>query len=203
MRLFLVRHGETAWNRDRRIQGARSNTPLNETGYEQADRLAAVLKKQGLDAVYSSPLKRAVDTAEVIAKECKVPLVVVPEFREIDAGELDGLSTLEMGNHYATFWADWSKGDPSTRLPNGESLEELQKRAWWAMERILEKHVDGGVVSVVAHMFTNMVIIARALDLDLRNVLHLRQDSAAISVIEFSARRHVLALLNDTCHLKG
>jgi len=200
VRLFLVRHGETAWNRDKRIQGARSNTPLNQSGFEQADRLANLLRQEGLDAAYSSPLKRAMDTAQVIAKECRIPLSVVPEFREIDAGELDGLTTREMGSRYATFWEDWSQGDPSTRLPSGESLEELQNRAWWAVERILERHVDGAAV-MVAHMFTNMVVIAKAIDLDLRHVLHLRQDTAAVNIVEFSTQRNVLTLLNDTCHL--
>ncbi len=201
MRLFLVRHGETAWNKEKRIQGCRSNTALNETGYEQADRLAVLLRNERLDAAYCSPLKRAMDTAEVIAGECRLPLSVLPELREIDAGELDGLSRREMGSYHAAFWADWSKGDPSTRLPGGESLEELQSRAWWAIERILERHVDGAAVAV-GHMFTNMVVIARAVNLDLRHILHLRQDPAALNIIEFSTQRNVLILLNDTCHLR-
>lgn len=202
MRLILVRHGETAWNRERRIQGARSNPPLNERGYQQADRLASLLTKERLDGVYSSPLKRAMDTAQVTASECRVPLNIVPELREIDAGELDGLSGLEMGSRYAAFWEEWRKGDPSTRLPGGESLEELQNRAWWAVERILEKHVDGSAAAV-GHMFTNMAIIARALGLEMRNLRRLRQDLAAISVLEISMKRNVLILFNDTCHLEG
>lgn len=202
MKLFLVRHGETAWNKERRIQGCRSNPPLNQTGYEQADRLASLLKNESFDAVYTSPLKRAMDTAQVIARECRAPLSILTELREIDAGELDGLSGREMGVRYAAFWDEWRKGDPATRLPGGESLEELQNRAWWAVERILERHVDG-TAAAIGHMFTNMVIIARALGLDVRNLVRLRQDTAAISVLEMSTGGNVLTLFNDTCHLEG
>lgn len=200
MKLFLVRHGETAWNRDRRIQGSRSNTPLNQTGIEQADLIADLLKQEKLDSIYSSPLKRAMDTAQAIARECKLAVRVVPELREIDAGELDGLSEREMGYHQIALWNDWSKGDPAMRLPNGESLEDVQKRAWWAVERMLERHVDGTAVAV-GHMFTNLAIIARVLGIPLQHVLHLRQDAAAINTIEFSTQKNLLVLLNDTCHL--
>jgi broad specificity phosphatase PhoE len=197
----LVRHGETAWNRQRRIQGSRSNTQLSETGYDQADRIAALLKGERIDAIYSSPLKRAVNTAQTLATACGQQVRALPELQEIDAGEMDGLSEKEMGPGHLAFWNEWRKGDPDLRLPAGESLEELQKRVWWAVERIIERHTDDTVV-VVGHLFTNLVIICGALGLDLRNMRRLRLAPASISVVEFTTHGNTLLLFNDTCHLE-
>lgn len=200
MRLILIRHGETAWNRHRRIQGCRSNTQLDEVGYEQADKIASRLKQQRIDAVYSSPLKRAVNTAQAIATACGLQVRTMPELQEIDAGELDGLSEQDMSQSSIAFWNEWRKGDPSLRLPGGESLEDLQRRVWWAFERVLERHPDDTVV-VVGHLFTNLVIVSRALDLGLHNIRRLRLTPASISVVEFTTNGNTLLLFNDTCHL--
>jgi len=200
MRLLLVRHGETEWNRHRRIQGCRSNTQLDEVGYGQADKIAALLKQQGIDAIYSSPLKRATNTAQAIAAACGLQVRTMPELQEIDAGELDGLSERDMSQGYLAFWSEWRKGDPSLRLPGGESLEDLRRRAWWALDRILERHSDG-TVAVVGHLFTNLVIVSRVLGLDLQNIRRLSLAPASISVMEFTTLGNTLLLLNDTCHL--
>lgn len=201
MKLILIRHGETSWNKQRRIQGSRSNTQLNETGYGQADRIAALLKQQRIDAIYSSPLKRAVNTAETLATACGLQVRTVPELQEIDAGELDGLSEKDMCQGHLAFWNEWGKGDPSLHLPGGESLEDLQKRVGWAVERILERHTDD-TVAVVGHLFTNLVIICWALGFDLRNIRRLRLATASISIVEFTTRGNTLLLFNDTCHLE-
>jgi len=201
VRLILIRHGETAWNKQRRIQGSRSNTQLSETGYDQADRIAASLKRERTDAIYSSPLKRAMNTAQAVATACGLQVRTMPELQEIDAGDLDGLSEKEMGPGHLAFWSEWRKGDPALHLPGGESLEELQKRVWWAVERILERHTEETVV-VVGHLFTNLVVICRALGLGLHNIRRLRLAPASISIVEFTTQGNTLLLFNDTCHLE-
>jgi probable phosphoglycerate mutase len=201
MRLLLIRHGETSWNKQRRIQGSRSNTPLSETGYKQADRIAALLKPQRVDAIYSSPLRRAVNTAQTLAGACGLQVRTVPELQEIDAGDLDGLSEKEMGEGHLAFWKEWRRGDPSLHLPGGESLDDLQKRVWWAVERLLERHTDD-TVAVVGHLFTNLVIVCKALGLDLHNIRRLRLATASISIVEFTTQGNALLLFNDTCHLE-
>jgi probable phosphoglycerate mutase len=201
MRLLLIRHGETSWNKQRRIQGSRSNTPLSETGYKQADRIAALLKPQKVDAIYSSPLRRAVNTAQTLAGACGLQVRTVPELQEIDAGDLDGLSEKEMGEGHLAFWKEWRRGDPSLHLPGGESLDDLQKRVWWAVERLLERHTDD-TVAVVGHLFTNLVIVCKALGLDLHNIRRLRLATASISIVEFTTQGNALLLFNDTCHLE-
>lgn len=202
MKLILIRHGQTAWNRHKRIQGCRSNTQLDEVGYGQADKIASLLKQQRIDAIYSSPLRRAVNTAQAIAAASGLQVRTMPELQEIDAGELDGLSEQDMSQASLAFWSEWRKGDPSLHLPGGESLEDLERRVWWALERILERHPDD-TVALVGHLFTNMVIICRALGLDLHNIGRLRLAPASISIVEFTTNGNTLLLFNDTCHLGG
>lgn len=202
MRLLLIRHGETPWNREKRVQGCRSDTELSQRGREQAEKIALLLRKQRVDALYSSPLKRAVDTAKVIAQACGLEVQVASDLREIDAGELEGLSQEELRKRYEEFWKEWRESDPSFPLPGGESLEGLQRRAWGEMERIMERHPKETVV-VVGHLLANLTIICRALGLDLGHLGRLRQDPGAINVLEITRQGSSLLQFNDTCHLEA
>jgi broad specificity phosphatase PhoE len=200
MRLLLIRHGETPWNRERRVQGCRSDTELSQRGREQAEKIALLLRKQRVDALYSSSLRRAVDTAKVIAQACGLEVQVAYDLREIDAGELEGLSQEELRKRYEEFWKEWSQSDPCFPLPGGESLEGLQRRTWGEIERIMERHPKE-TVAVVGHLLANLAIICRALGLDLSHLGRLRQDSGAINVLEITRQGSSLLQFNDTCHL--
>jgi broad specificity phosphatase PhoE len=201
MKLILIRHGETEWNKQRRIQGCRSDTRLSPKGLEQADRLAAVLRKERMDAIYSSPMKRASETAQIIAEACKLPVHVFNELREIDAGELDGMFERELTGPYETAWKEFRNGNASTPLPGGESLQDLQKRTSWAVDRMLEKHIDGTVV-VVAHLLANLVIVCQVLGINLSQIARFKQAPASITILELTTQGNSLLLFNDTCHLQ-
>lgn len=202
MRLILIRHGQTASNRDRIIQGCGSDSGLSQRGWEQAERTASLLGKQEIDAVYSSPLKRAVDTAQAIAQTCQLEVNVTAGLKEIDAGELEGVPLDNMEEQHMEPWREWIRGNTSLPLPGGESLEELQRRAWKEIERIMERHRDETVV-IVSHFMVTVAIICRAMGIDLSHALLLRQDPAGISIVEISAQGNSLLLFNDTCHLDG
>jgi broad specificity phosphatase PhoE len=201
MKLILIRHGETEWNKQRRIQGCRSDTRLSPKGLEQADRLAAVLRKERMDAIYSSPMKRASETAQVIAEACKLQVQVFNELREIDAGELDGLFERELTGPYETAWKEFRNGNASAPLPGGESLQDVRKRTSWAVDRMLEKHIDGTVV-VVAHLLANLAIVCQALDINLGQIARFKQAPASITILELTTQGNSLLLFNDTCHLQ-
>ena len=201
MKLILIRHGETEWNKQRRIQGCRSDTRLSPKGLEQADRLAAVLRKERMDAIYSSPMKRASETAQIIADACKLQVQVLNELREIDAGELDGLFERELTRPYETAWKEFRNGNASTPLPGGESLQDVQKRTSWAVDRMLEKHIDGTVV-VVAHLLANLAMVCQALDINLGQIARFKQFPASITILELTTQGNSLLLFNDTCHLQ-
>lgn len=200
MRLILVRHGETDWNRERRVQG-HSDVALCEEGLQQAEEVAKALQREKIVAIYSSPLQRALQTAQAVAKYHSLPVETVEDLKELDVGELDGLSFTEMRARYGDFLKQWAADAGPLRLPQGESLQELQERAWKVVEQIRGKHREGTVV-VVSHNFALNSIICKAIGLSLSCFRRLRTEVAAISVLDFTERGPVLVLLNERCHLR-
>lgn len=193
-RIILVRHGETDWNRELRIQGGSSDTPLNEKGRRQAEDLALRLNRDRIQAVYSSPLKRALETAEAIACYHQLGVVVEPLLREIEAGTLEGVTAGELGKRFSELL---TQDGVSKKIPGGESLTELQQRCWGCIEQISRKHTDGDLV-VVSHYFTILSIICSALMLPLSRITRLRLSTGSISVINLNGKEARLELFNDT-----
>jgi probable phosphoglycerate mutase len=200
VRVILVRHGETDWNVARRIQGGGSDTPLNERGNRQKDCLALRLKGENIGAVYSSPLKRALDTAQAIARYHNLEVVVEPSLREIDVGELEGASVLEMGKHLDEVLTGHGQGMP--RMPGGESIQHVQTRVWGTVKRLAEKYPDGTLV-VVSHYFAILSVICSVLNMPLSQLGRFRMSAASISTIAFEGDVTRLMSFNDTCHLDG
>lgn len=198
--LYLVRHGQTEWNRLHRIQG-QSDPPLNETGRAQALALARTFAGMPLDAVYSSPLQRARDTAESVAQAHNLSIQTFDELKELNVGALDGVTLAEMRERHGDFLARWRR-DASVRLPGGgETLAELQARAWAVIERISRAHA-GQRVAVVTHSFLTQVVISAVLGLPLDHFRRVRVSEGCISTVEFAFNgRSRLAAMNDCCHL--
>lgn len=204
MRLILVRHGETEWNQQHRVQGL-GNLGLNKRGRRQAQALAQALKDQKLEAIYASPLKRAGETAEAIARFHQLEVVTLDGLIELDAGELDGLTGEEMRSKHGKFLDKWITDAAAVRLPGGGSLAELQDEAWAAIEDILYRHQDEGekgTVVVVTHFFVTLCILCKAIELDLSRYRRLKLDVAATCTLDFTPRGTVLTCLNDTSHLR-
>ena len=201
MRLYLVRHGETDWNKEGRVQG-RSDQELSPLGLRQAQFLGEALRAEPIAAVYSSPLRRAFETAEAIARFHS--LCVEPEegLVEMDHGHLDGLLMEDMRRDYGGFLEEWRVESADLHVPGGESLVELQARAWAAVEGILGRHPQDTVVAV-SHFFAIITIIAKALNLDLAYARRLRQDLGALSILDFGERGPALSRLNDSHHLSS
>ncbi len=174
---LLVRHGETDWNRDRRFQG-HADPPLNETGREQARTLAAELAREQLDAVYTSDLARANETAEIIARRLSVPIVVDAELREIDVGEWQGLTWPEIEERFPDGVRNWhERGHGWER---GETYDALGERVVRALRRIGAEHPAGRIL-IVGHGGT--VRSVRAL-IEGRSVAQSRLESPAIGNCE-------------------
>lgn len=201
MRLILVRHGETSWNETHKFQGF-SDIELSSKGKSQAQSLAESLKGQALEAIYTSPLIRAQQTAKQIARYHGCPVILDEGLKELNQGQLEGLTAEDLRQGYPDFLRRWIQEPELTHLPKGESLGELQRRAWKAIEQILRKHPEGTVL-VVGHSFVNLTILCRVLEVPLNYFRRFRQDPTGKNVIEFSERGAVLHCLNDTCHLVG
>lgn len=201
MRLFLIRHGETWWNEIHKFQGS-SDVELSPQGWRQAQKLALSLKDEPIAKIYTSPLKRAQQTAAEVAKCHHCSITILDELRELHQGHLEGLSGEEFMQKYPNFLKEWLKNPAGIKLPGGESLRELQQRAWQAVERIIKENISATVVAV-AHNFVNIVILCKILGISLNNFRCLKQDPTAKNLLEFSKKGTFVHLLNDTCHLKN
>jgi broad specificity phosphatase PhoE len=201
--VYLIRHGETWWNREGRCQGV-TDIPLTDKGYRQARAIAAALADKPLSAILSSPLQRGKETAAIIAERHGLAVEVREELREWNQGELEGLTGAELlGNHRA-FFQRWFQDSAGTAPPGGEPLQTLQMRAWPVIDSLRERGLNGPV-AVVSHTMTLGTIICAALGLELANIHRLKLDLASRSTITFSPfglfSAWVLTALNDRHYL--
>ena len=120
-RILAIRHGETAWNVEHRIQG-QLDLPLNEAGRRQVQRLALAVADEGLDAIYSSDLARAMETAQAVARGCGRPIVADVGLRERGFGTFEGLSYGEINERWPAEAERWRRRDPTFGAPGGETL---------------------------------------------------------------------------------
>lgn len=160
-KVFLVRHGATDWNIEKRAQG-HADIELNDAGRKQAAAAATELAHSDVAAVYSSDLKRAYDTAAAIAGAHGLEVTVDPDFREIDQGEWEGLTTDEI----RTRWPDlWGPNRHYNARPGGESPQQVKERSMRALAKAVAAHPDETIV-VVSHGGTIRWISAEALGYD-------------------------------------
>jgi broad specificity phosphatase PhoE len=145
--IFLARHGESDWNVEKRFQG-HSDRPLTERGREQAHALADLVGSEKIDAVYTSPLSRARETAEIVAARAGLKAVALPELREVDTGSWSGLSRADVEARFPEGFTRWRSG--GSGWEDGESYEEMAERVIGALRKIAEDHPDGRVL-VISH----------------------------------------------------
>jgi broad specificity phosphatase PhoE len=166
--LLLARHGETDWNREGRLQG-HADQPLNDVGREQARALARSLTGEALAAIYSSDLLRALETAEIVAAVLGLPVVTVPELREADVGEFEGLTQAEIDTKFP------DRAERVARLgyafATGEGHPAVTTRLLQALTRIAVEH-EGETVLVVSHGGAIRVVLAHVEGLDLEQHRH-------------------------------
>jgi len=162
--------------------------------------LGLALKREELSAIYSSPLQRALDTARAIAKYHSLEVRVEPDLRELEVGELEGTFAESLGTDFSSFLVQWREGDGSEKLPGGESLADLQNRAWSIVQHIVARHK--GTIVVVSHYFVILTIICAALGLPPSGIRRFRVSVGSMSILDFKDGRPCLASLGDTCHLK-
>lgn len=159
MRFCLVRHGQTDWNLEGRYQG-QSDVPLNETGRAQARSLAQQLQGQSFVAAYTSDLRRASETAEIIAADIGLAVTPDPRLREINQGEWEGQLVEDIKARYAGLW-EQRVGDPaSVRPPGGETVGEVAGRVYAALEDFSRQHTAGPVL-IVSHGLSLATVICK------------------------------------------
>jgi alpha-ribazole phosphatase len=200
-KLLLVRHGQTLWNNAARYQG-HTDIDLSDAGRTQAMLLSQRLAGVALQAVYASDLRRALDTARIIAEPHGLAVQPLPKLREINFGAWEGLTFKEIKTAYSDIADNWHASPGSVRIPDGETFQELTERAYGAVTDLVKRH-DPGTVAVITHGGAIRAIICALLSIDLNNVFRIRQDNAALNIIDFYEGYGILNLLNDTHHLGG
>lgn len=193
-RILLIRHGKTDWNQQLRIQGGSSDIPLNSEGRRQAQNIALRLGQRSIRAIFSSPLKRALETAESIAQIHNIKVVVEKSLREVEAGDLEGVTSAELGKRFSELL---TQDGVSRRIPGGESLTDLQQRGWGFIRQLGCKHINSELI-VVSHYFAILTIICSALVLPLTHITRFRLSTGSISIINIDEEESRLELFNDT-----
>lgn len=199
-RLIFIRHGESTWNRDRRIQG-QLDPPLSELGQEQARAVARRLASRPVDALYTSDLLRASQTAEQIALSTGLAAAPMQELREIFLGEWEGLQSDDIAKRFPAEWAAWIREPSWDIVPGGEGAEVFEQRVDSALEQLFERHPQGDAI-VVTHGGVIQVALHRVVGRSSHGIFAFRISNASMSVVERRGARMVIGTVNDTSHLE-
>ena len=200
-RVYLVRHGQTAWNVGEIFRG-RADIPLDETGKDEVHLAGKTLKDETLHAVYSSPLSRSMETAENIAKFHDISVTPLDAIIDISYGEWEGLGNQEVQQKYPDLHALWLTEPHKVLFPGGESLDEVRSRTMAALEDLLTKHQDENF-ALVAHRVPNKVICCALLGLDNSHFWRIQQDTASTNLFVYRNGQWIISYLNDTSYLKS
>ena len=168
MKFYLVRHGETEWNKLGKFQGA-TDVKLNERGLSQAKESAQAAVEWGHTAIYASPLIRTMQVAEEIKRVTSVEIGAKPGLMELQLGDLEGVTGDEMRAGWPEVFQRWRESPELVKMPNGESLAQLQERAWETIMSIENDHGDGETIVVVSHNFAIRTIIGALVGMPLAN----------------------------------
>jgi len=199
VKLILARHGETVWNVEKIYRG-RTDVNLDEVGIKQAELLGKHLSNWELETIYSSPLRRAIDTANIIARYQKIGVHIAEGLIDFDYGEWQSLPEQRAKRLYPTLHDEWHNNPHKVRMPGGESLEDVKKRAIKVVNAVLSEY-QGSIV-LVSHRVVNKVLICSLLGLDNSYFWNIKQDVGGITIFNYADGRFVLTRHNDTSHLK-
>ncbi len=203
MDIYLIRHGETEGNREGYFRG-RSDFPLNENGKEQARLLAEALKNSGITKIYSGPLSRAKETAEILAEKLRVPVVIEEGFNNINLGPWEGRKKEEIRREFPQEFQLWITTPEELKLPGAETVLEVMERAVSTLKKLVKENNGEGSIAVVTHRAVLKPLIAGVLEIKPPFFWKIHVDTASYSILKFKKERgFTLYLLNQTAHLKN
>ena len=202
-RIVLVRHGQTAWNREVRFRG-QADVELDEFGLQQAQATGRYLAARWpVVAVYASPLRRAMQTAEAIARAHGLTAHPLEGLLDINFGEWQGLSPDEVAQRYPALYRAWWEAPHTVRFPGGERLDDVRNRIVAALSDVIAHHPEQAV-ALVSHTVANRVLLCAVLGWGNDRFWRLRQETCAVNVFDAEdGGTFTIVLLNDTCHLQG
>ena len=199
MKIYVVRHGETTWNKEEVFRG-RKDIPLNDTGLWQAERTGAFFADKGVSAIYSSPLARAKQTASRIGEASRVPIKVDDAFIDMDFGAWEGLSLAAVQQRFPQPLDIWRKYPHRFRVQGAETLAQVRKRVKKGLQAAT---MDGSVVVIVTHRVICKLLALHFLGVSNRHFWKIKCDPASITLAEQNGDETILSMVNQTLHLQG
>ncbi|MEE8389262.1 MAG: histidine phosphatase family protein [Anaerolineae bacterium] len=201
-RLFLIRHGRSTWNAERRFQGW-ADPPLDDVGREQARRLAERLQGNGraMVALYSSPFRRAQETADIIGETLGLPVVPDDRLKERDVGDITGLTWTQIEEQYPAIVQGFVEANEGIEIPGEEDVKLFRARVTAVFGEIVARHGEGPI-GIVSHGGTLGTYLNHVIGLPSR-FSPFRFGNTSLSVVEVNPVRPRIVLLNDICHLGG
>jgi broad specificity phosphatase PhoE len=198
--IYLVRHGQTAWNKEEIFRG-RTDIPLDEVGLKQGELVGEYFKGMEIQAIYSSSLSRAWQTAQKVAQFHDLKVQPLQGIIDMSFGNWEGRPHQEIRESDKETYRQWVETPHLVRLPGGESLDDVRKRAIAAIEEVIRNHPEKTLV-LVSHRVICKVLICAILGLDNSHFWQITQDTTAINLIQYRNGKYILSLMNETCHLK-
>ncbi len=198
--LFLIRHGRSTWNAVGRIQGC-ADPPLDELGREQARLLAERLREEPPVALYTSPLQRAKETAEIIGQALGMPVTPDERLKEYDGGDITGLTWEQVVERYPDLSRRWAEAEEGVEFPGAEKGQVFQARVAAVFDEIVAQHIEGPI-GVVSHGGTLGAYLNYLLGLPTWRS-SFRFGNGSLSVVEVNPVQSRVVFVNDICHLGG
>lgn len=199
-RLYLIRHGETEWNKQNRTQGCGNDLSLSEFGIMQAKAVAKRFIDEDISAIFSSDLKRAYETAEEISKIVLKPIITSPGLREMNFGCFEGLTSYEISTHYKDIYERWRNNPMEHDIPQAESFIMLKNRTLDTVSQIITDYKGKNII-IISHGITIKIMIMSLLGMDPSLHSRLRINNTGVSILDWREHGPVLTLFNDVCHL--
>jgi len=196
--IIIARHGQTEWNVGEVFRGT-IDIDLDETGTKQAELLAEYLSLREIEAIYSSPLRRALRTAQAIARRHNLEVQVAPGLVDLNFGRWQGRSHQEVRSEYRELYEQWMKSPHRVTMPDGESLDDVRRRVLGLVDEVIARHK--GRVVLVSHRVVNKVLICALLGLDNSHFWNIRQDTCGTTTFVYQDGRFILTEHNNTCYL--
>lgn len=198
-RVYLIRHGETEWNRTGRLQG-NANVLLSPEGVRQARLLAEHAPFNTVNAIYSSDLSRAVMTAEILAERFNLPVIQKSGFRETNFGDWEGRLLSELASEAPDGFEKFFTKPDKVQPKNGETFLQCQARLMTALEEIVADH-DGQNIIIVSHGAAIRLMLCAALSMPIRKMWAISQFNIAVNILCIDNGEAVVELINSTLHL--
>jgi alpha-ribazole phosphatase len=191
-RLYLIRHGEVV---NHGVYNGLTDVDITPAGVKQMERLRELLKDKKLEAIYSSDLLRTRKGSEIIGQPHGLAPQAYPQFREMDFGRWTGLNYAQVMEQYPSDIPQWLKDVEGFRIPGGESITDMQRRAIPQLQELTERH-RGEEFVLVCHGALNRLILADALHLPLAHLLRIEQDYGCLNIIDYLPSWTVVKLVN-------